>query len=198
MKLELKADDEWHLKNFMLSHLVDDLGIEEQKRDAARANKLADITALGEQEKLAKLREAIRVDALSSFAWFNLGATLGRAGLLQDAFEAYLFAGVCFPHDIEAWSRALMHGLRALRGNSLNAPLTICIARMAYRRNGQRFLEQVQKHLDEQDPGFPAAQLMELVADAVKDIDRMNPLTEVRLVGDGADYKVIAPAKKVP
>jgi len=30
---------------------------------------------------------------------------------------------------------------------------------------------------------------MELVADAVKDIDRMNPLTEVRMVGDGADTK---------
>jgi tetratricopeptide (TPR) repeat protein len=198
MKLQSKADDEWHLKNFMLSRLVDDLGIEEQKRDAARANKLADISALGEQEGLAKLREAIRVDALSSFAWFNLGATLGRAGLLQDSFEAYLFAGVCSPHDIEAWARALMHGLSALRENSLNAPLTICIARMAYRRNGQRFLEQVQKHLDEQDPRFPAAKLTELIADAVKDIDRMNPLTEVRMVGDGADYKVIARAEKVP
>jgi len=197
MKLESKADDEWHLKNFMLSHLVDDLGIEEQKREAARANKLADITALGEQEKLAKLREAIRVDALSSFAWFNLGATLGRAGLLQDSFEAYLFAGVCLPHDVEAWALALMHGLIVFRGNSLNASLTICVARMAYRRNGQRFLEQVQKHVDEQDPRFPAAKLMELVADAVKGIDRMNRLTEVRMVGDGADYKVIARAKEV-
>jgi len=198
MKLEPKPDDEWHLKNFMLSHLVDDLGIAEQKRDVARANKLADTTAFGEQEGLARLREAIRLDALSSFAWFNSGATLGRAGLLQDAFEAYLFAGICFPHDIEAWTRALMHGLNGLRRNSLNAPLTICIARMAYRRNGQRFLGEVQKHFDEQDPRFPATKLMELVADVVKDIDRMNPLTEVRMVGDGADYKVIARSKKVP
>jgi len=69
---------------------------------------------------------------------------------------------------------------------------------MAYRRNGQRFLGEVQKHFDEQDPRFPATKLMELVADVVKDIDRMNPLTEVRMVGDGADYKVIARSKKVP
>jgi tetratricopeptide (TPR) repeat protein len=197
MKLESKADDEWHLKNFMLSHLVDDLGLVEQKRDIAKAYKLADTTALGEQEGLARLREAIRLDALSSFAWFNLGATLGRAGLVQDAFEAYLFAGICFPHDIDAWTRALMHGLNGLQRNSLNAPLTICIARMAYRRNGQRFLEEVQKHFDKQDSRFPAAKLMGLVADAVKDIDRMNRLTEVRMVGQGANYEVMLRAKKV-
>jgi len=197
MQLEPKSDEEWHLKNFMLSHVVDDLGILEQKRDPDRANKLADILTVGEQEGLARLREAIRIDALSSLAWFNLGATLGRAGLLQDAFEAYLFAGVCFPRNIEAWTRALMHGLSVLRKNSLNAPLTICIARMAYRRNGQEFLEEVRKHFDEQDCGFPAAELMELVTDAVKDIDRMNRLTEVRMVGQGANYEVIPMTEKV-
>jgi hypothetical protein len=39
---------------------------------------------------------------------------------------------------------------------------------------------------------------MELVAVAVKDIDRANRQFEVRMVGDGADYKVVARAKKVP
>lgn len=192
-------DDEWHLKNFMLSHVVDDLGIAEQKRDPDSAKKLTDISAAGEpEEELARLREAIRADALSSFAWFNLGAALGRAGLLQDSFKAYLFAGVCFPYDVEAWTRALMHGFKVLGRNPLNAPLTICIARMAYRRNGQKFLEEVQRHFDKQDSGFPSTKLMELVAVAVKDIDRANRQFEVRMVGDGADYKVVARAKKVP
>jgi tetratricopeptide (TPR) repeat protein len=194
MKLEPKSDDddEWHLKNFMLSHVVDDLGIAEQKRDPDSANKLADVSAVGEPEDgLARLREAIRVDSLSSFAWFNLGAALGRAGLLQDSFEAYLFAGVCFPYDVEAWTRALMHGFKVLRKNPLNVPLTICIARMAYRRNGQKFLEEVRTHFDKQDSGFPSAKLMELVADAVKDIDRVNRPFEVRMVGGGANYEVM-------
>jgi hypothetical protein len=192
-------DDEWHLKNFMLSHVVDDLRIAQQKRDPDSANNLAGMSAVGETEEgFARLREAIRVDALSSFAWFNLGAALGRAGLLQDSFEAYLFAGVCFPYDVEAWTRALMHGFKVIGTNPLNANLTICIARMAYRRNGQKFLEEVQKHFDKQDPAFPSANLMELVAVAVKDIDRANRLFEVRMVGQGADYKVVARAKKVP
>jgi hypothetical protein len=125
-----------------------------------------------------------------------LGGTFSRAGLFQDAFEAYLFAGVCRPLDVEAWTRALMHGLRVLNGNSLNAPLTICIARMAYRHNGQRFLDEVRKHFSQQDAGFPAAKLMALVADTVKDIGRMNRLTEVRMVGQGANYQVIQRAEK--
>ena len=192
-------DDEWHLKNFMLSHLVDDLGIAQQERNPDSAKNLAGMSAVGETEEgLERLREAIRVDALSAFAWFNLGAALGRAGLLQDSFEAYLFAGVCFPYDVEAWTRALMHGFKVLSTNPRNAPLTICIARMAYRRNGQKFLEDVQKHFDKQDPGFPSTKLMELVAGAVKDIDRANRPFEVRMVGEGADYKVVARAKKVP
>jgi len=191
-------DDEWHLKNFMLSHVVDDLGIAEQRRDPDSAKRLADISAVGEPEEgLARLREAIHGDALSSFAWFNLGAALGRAGLLQDSFEAYLFAGVCFPYDVEAWTRALMHGFKVLDRNPLNAPLTICIARMAYRRNGQKFLEEVQRHFDKQDSGFPSAKLMELVAVAVKDIDRANRLFEVRMVGEGANYEVMPRAEKV-
>jgi hypothetical protein len=32
---------------------------------------------------------------------------------------------------------------------------------------------------------------MNLMADAVKDIERVNRLTEVRVVGRGADYKVV-------
>jgi tetratricopeptide (TPR) repeat protein len=197
MKLEPNADAEWHLRNFMLSHLVDDLGIVEQERDTERANKLADISTVSEQEGLARLREAIRADALSSFAWFNLGASLARAGLSQDAFQAYLFAGVCFPYDVEAWTRALMHGLGVFDRNSLNASLTVCIARMAYRRNGQRFLDELQKSLDKQEPGFPVVTVMEIVAAAVKDTDRTNPITEVRMVGEGADYTVIASAKQI-
>jgi hypothetical protein len=38
---------------------------------------------------------------------------------------------------------------------------------------------------------------MELVTDAVKDIDRMNRLTEVRMVGQGANYEVIPMTEKV-
>jgi len=197
MKLEPKADAEWHLKNFMLSHLVDDLGMGEQKRDPNKGIKLAGIATINEGEGLTRLREAIRADALSSFAWFNLGAVFGRADVFQDAFEAYLFAGVCQPHDTEAWTRALMYGLNAIGKNSLNTPLVICGARMAYRRNGQKFLEELRKQVDQQASVFPATELMSLVADAVKDIDRMNRLTEVRIVGHGADYEVIPHAKKL-
>jgi hypothetical protein len=62
---------------------------------------------------------------------------------------------------------------------------------VAYRRNGQRFLEEVRRHLNLQHPAFPANELMALVADAVKDIDRRNRLTEVRMLGQGAEYEVI-------
>jgi tetratricopeptide (TPR) repeat protein len=197
MTVESKPDDEWHLKNFMVSHLVDDLGMGEQKRDPSTANRPADITTLDKEEGLNSLREAIRADALSSFAWFNMGAAIGRESASQEAFQAYLFAGVCFPPDVEAWSRALLFGLKLAKNNSLNVPLSICIARFAYRWNGLRFLEQLQKHVGLQPPGFPAADFMGLVADAVKDIDRMKRLTEVRMVGQGSNYKVVLSANKL-
>jgi hypothetical protein len=36
---------------------------------------------------------------------------------------------------------------------------------------------------------------MNIVADGVKDIDRSNRLTEVRMVGEGANYEVILRAR---
>jgi len=190
MTLEEKPNEEWHLKNFMVSHL-DKLDIGTQDRNPVRAIEMCNVTSTDESQTLTKLQEAVRVDALCSLAWFNLGASFGRAARAQEAFESYLFAGVCCGLDVEAWTRALLHGLAVLRDNSINVPLIVCIVRVAYRRNGQKFLEELRKRLDQQDPAFPVAALIGIVADAVKDIDRRNRLTEVRMLGKGADYEVI-------
>ena len=50
--------------------------------------------------------------------------------------------------------------------------------------------------VDQQEPGFPRIELMNLVADAVKGIDRLNCLTEVRMTGEGPNYKVILHASE--
>ena len=52
-------------------------------------------------------------------------------------------------------------------------------------------LDELRKVVDLQGPEFPVAELMNLMANAVKDIERVNRLTEVRVVGRGADYKVV-------
>lgn len=196
MEKEVKPDAEWLLKDFVLSHLVEDLGIAEQQPCSHWPNKLTDPSGISEEEAHNRLLLAIRSDALSSFAWFNLGASFGQLGAKVDAFKAYLFAAICLPHDVEAWGRALLYGISSLRAEPLNASLAVCIARMAYRRNGQTFLAELGKLVDRQEPGFPRTELMNLVGDAVKDIDRLNRLTEVRMVGEGPNYEVILRAEK--
>jgi hypothetical protein len=196
MEKELKPDAEWLLKDFMLSYLVEDLGIIEQQPSSHGPNKLTDPTGISDEEAHSRLLQAIRLDALCSFAWFNLGASFGRSGVAAEAFRAYLFAGICLPYDVEAWCRALLYGLSSLRKDSLIACVVICIARLAYRCNGQRFLAELGKLVDQQAPSFPRTGLMNLVADAVKDIDRLNRLTEVRMTGEGPNYKVILRAEE--
>jgi hypothetical protein len=191
MEKELKPDAEWLLKDFMLSYVVENLTITEQQHSSHGPNKLTDPSGLSDEQERSSLLEAIRLDALCSFAWFNLGASFARSGADPEAFRAYLFAGISRPQDVEAWCRALLHCLSSIRKDPMNASLLICIARMAYRCNGQQFLAKLEQMVAQQPPGFPHIELMNLVADSVKDIDRLNRFTEIRILGEGPNYKVI-------
>jgi len=191
MEQETKPDAEWLLKEFMLSYVVEHLGITEQQVCSHGPNRLTDPSGLSDEEIRSNLWRAIKSDALCSFAWFNLGADFGQSHASTDAFRAYLFAGITFPQDIEAWCRALLYGLASASKDPLIPPLFICAAQMAYRRNGHNFLTEMAKLVEQQSPTCPKTELMNLVADAVKDIDRANRLEEVRLTGEGANYRVI-------
>ena len=196
VNLASEPDAEWYLKDFMLSHLVTVLGIREQKRDSKAADKLADVSSVDQEEKLPRLMEAIHLDALSSFAWFNVGAGRAQAGEFQSAFEGYLFAAICWPGDTEAFVKAMAHGLSLPGKNPVISIVTASAIRMAYRRNGQMFLDELRKFIEQQDPRFPSEVLMKMVAEIVKGINRTNRMTTLRMVGQGADYEVVSESEK--
>jgi Domain of unknown function (DUF4365) len=187
IRRERKADAEWRLKAFMLGVVVDDLGIERQKRNTTLANRLADVKGLGNGEALNRLEAAIHADALCAFAWYNRAAKQAESGEPQEIFLSYLFAAICRPSDIEAWSLALLNSLNSRQ----NAALTIWSAQMAYRRNGHAFLQGLEKLAREKLPQAPITDLMNVAGEAVKQVDRIKGLNVIRILGEGANYKEI-------
>ena len=191
LEAEPKADGEWHLKKFMLEHLIKVLNKDRQRRNPEAANKLADVIGLSPDEAKAQLDEAIRQDALCSFAWFNFGANCGRRLEHSDACSAYLCAALCFPGDVEAWARALLHLIA-----SNNRPERILwIAQVAYHYNRGTFIEQLYKtatESKEQNLSFPVSELVNLVGELARDRDRADESFELRMVGEGKHYKVLS------
>jgi len=192
IQAQTDLNEEWDLKKVMLSHIVDDLRIEKQKRNPKLANQLADMRGLSESEVLTRLDSALEADALCALAWYNRAGSPANRNATQDIFVTYLFSAVCAPYDIEAWSLALL--------NSLNSPdniaMMICAARMAYRRNGHTFLDHLEKFTKERAPQVPVTELMNLIGEAVRDVERGQKLKVIRLLGNDANFKELRFDKK--
>ena len=176
---------EWRLKKLMLSTVIDALGIVHQKRQPKLANELADISALSEGEIRDRLEAAIQADALCSYAWYNRGAYFSQSGQRQEAFLSYLFSAICRPGDIEAWCLALLNGLLLPQ----HKILSIRIAQMAYSCNGHAFLQSLEEFAKTKLPEVPHTQLMNLVGEAVKHVDRVGRRAVFRLLGAGSTYE---------
>jgi tetratricopeptide (TPR) repeat protein len=182
---------EWLLKLFALEHIVEKLGIENQKRDSAVGMDISRLSDSADEKRRDQLEATVRADALCSFAWFNLGAIYGAGDRSEDALVAYLIAAVSTPQDSEAWCRAFGYAFIARQTG-----LLLGIAQTAYQYNGQDFLRKLEILVAQQSPNFPRTELLNIVGEAVKGVDRLNRMMEVREIGLDGAFRVVLHSKK--
>lgn len=151
------------------------------------AIQLADWKKLKLEDKASCLLEALRKDALCALAWFNLGVDSIAQAKRDDAFFAFLVAGLIGRTDTEAWANALLLSLELPSYQRLAG----VIALAAYQINGQEFLNQVCKLTERQKPGFPSDELVDAVWKVVNSVERRKQGFEFRVLGDGTSYQSI-------
>jgi tetratricopeptide (TPR) repeat protein len=95
-------DDEWKLKEIVLQHIVDDLGIPRQDRRPYAGERG------GDSSDATELEDALRLDALGGLPWFNLGASRIASDDRLGAAVAFLAAALIMERDPQAWARAFI------------------------------------------------------------------------------------------
>jgi tetratricopeptide (TPR) repeat protein len=189
------AVDEWGLKELFLDRLTTEMDILSQDRDPSAA------TALMEQlnfettpsaQLVGALHTALRHDALSNVAWFNLGRAHLDLRDEQAALADYLGAAVSRRWDGEAWLNVWALAMRRSETIPLAASALACGARAAgqdFRRhlvrwtgaqpanfNGDAVLAKMDELLEKLTPKAGSGQLLRL-------IDCEGHVTEVAMGG---------------
>jgi tetratricopeptide (TPR) repeat protein len=185
LESESGADAEWRLKSFALDGITKLLGVEKQQRTPRDAVRLADVKELRPEDKEASLYKALRKDALCALAWFNLGVDSHARAKPDDAFVAFLLAGLIGRTDPEAWADALLLSLQSSKYQLLVAAIAVT----AYEINGQRFLDAVRKLAERQPPEFPSDELLDAIWKVVSSVDRPKGKFEIRVLGEGATFQ---------
>lgn len=174
---------EWILKHWLLSFLVDGLGMVSQRRDSTTANENVERAVASEDDSVAAqfLDDAIASDALSSLAWFNSGFVARKLGQDQLQWTSYLAAAVLQPEDVESWVNALMLGVN----QNVDPPLIWATIAAAHRFGGEDTKRQLVKFLREQSEDFDRDAIVALYDEVASVLprDQDDPLT-LRLFGD--------------
>jgi tetratricopeptide (TPR) repeat protein len=137
----------WGLKLYALKYIVEHLHYKIQKRRRPSAFDLAKF------QQATSLEEVLRVivpvldrDALSEFAWFDLGVGAGKFKNYDLAELAFLMAAMLRGNDPEAWGNALISGLNARSP----ARRVAMVVQEAYRLSGEQFITYVREAIKAQ------------------------------------------------
>jgi tetratricopeptide (TPR) repeat protein len=101
------SDAEWILKSRVIARIAAAAGQPSQIR---RHNALPtgfNPRLMQDDEIRSVCRDALRLDALCSLAWFNLGGVAQRAGDADAALHSFLIAALLTRGDIEAWANVI-------------------------------------------------------------------------------------------
>jgi len=180
-------DAEWHLKSWALAEIIKFLDIEKQTRNHFEATRQADIKGLSPGDAEVSLNKALRSDALCALAWFNLAVSAHAQKKPDHAFLGFLLAGLIGRTDPDAWANALLLSLSPSKYNSLVVAVTL----VAYKINGERFLDALRKLAERQQQGFPAAKLLDFVWEVVNAVESPKGGFEVRVLREGSSYDSI-------
>jgi tetratricopeptide (TPR) repeat protein len=161
---------EWRLKRWLLENLFENWGADDQVRQTSAASALVEEAqaSLSGVEAREAFHEALRLDWLSGFAWFNLGVAEEREiGDHEAALFAFIACGLCQPGDTEAWINAIV-----IAGNLGSAPvdamLMELVAIYAYFANGDALLTELSRFARQQGDDFPVAEYVNAVEAAIR------------------------------
>lgn len=104
-----------------------------------------------------------------------------------DAFLPFLAVALNMRTETESWCWSILTGLFASTGQAAIAD----IITTAYLINGESFVEGASKFSEKLPQDFPKDEFLTAVEEIVSKISRTSPPTVLRILGKGADYKVI-------
>ena len=137
-------------------------------------------------EFIARLQEALKLDALCALAWFNLGTCLNEQGKCDDACIAFLFAALIQRGDAVSWANAFALAMSVkdyqfLAGHIVVAARSSC---------GEIFTEQLFRLADSQPGDFPRLEFLTGINDALSRIPENGSAFQVRFLLENGNVKV--------
>lgn len=134
------ADCEWALKSHAIDWIRKYIGVDKQKRITPifteDFNPALSQSTIGQTESACI--NALKSDALSAIAWFNIGAVKLREQDYTGALNCYLVAALVVPCDVESWINVI-----SLAKKTENILLFSAALVTAYEKNGYDFLNKL-------------------------------------------------------
>ena len=151
---------EWRLKARVLDHVIEELGIDQQERRAEEAARASDPARLPASfaEARGALIDALKLDALSELAWFNLAHTNLQLGRRDEVLLPYLVPALLNEQDPEAWVRAYWFAVE--QGE---AEVAVDIILTAYRFCGRDFSDEAARFARTQGEAFPSEHFLSFI-----------------------------------
>lgn len=182
-------ESEWRLKACVLSSIRSMLECDEQKRQTEAAIKLAtpdNQLPHHAMEYRQRLQEALKQDALSGSAWFNLGVLECQIANQKSAFFPFLMAALINTGDVEAWCNAIAIGIS--RGyDSLVSDIILA----AYQLNGNDLMKQLIRFAQSQPEGFPITDFLNVMNKILSEVPREEKRFYVRLYENESNFHVL-------
>jgi tetratricopeptide (TPR) repeat protein len=181
---------EWRLKLHLLKEIRLRLSTDEQARQQSEAvKKLPKAVKSFSNELRPAIEEALNCDALCWPAWADLARVHTSEKRLADAFLPFLAVALNLRTDIESWCHTIVSGLCDPAGDS--QALLPDVVMTAYLINGETFVQQVIEFSDRFSDEFPKDDLLKAINEIVSQMPKESPPTELRMLGENAEYKVI-------
>jgi len=179
-------DQEWVLKEIVLSEIVNELGITSQERHAVVLE-----PAPTETDELIDL---LNQDALSPMVWWNLAVSRWEDGRLSDAAVPFLAAALITAWDANAWAHA---GLGFLDGERVDLFGLVLVT--GVRMSAGNMVPAMIQLVKDQAEGFPKKEFLAAVRASVEELPPARDSTELRMLrDDGTVESVYVPGATAP
>ncbi len=183
-------DEEWILKDGVLEYLICEYGFESQKRQIILAKHQEVFKKLDKEIVIIEdLKDAIKIDALNSLAWFNLGSLYKESKDWENAMVSYLLCALINRSDIEAWINAFK-----CSWNLGNTKLSLLIIKVGYKINGEEFIQLIYGIFEEIAMNVPnelISKLLDGIEQIVIDTKKYNISLPTLRIYDGNEFKNI-------
>lgn len=183
-------DEEWILKDSVLEYIINEYGLESQKREPRLAEQQEVFKKLGKEiVTIEDLKEVIKIDTLSSLAWFNLGWLYKESQDWENAMASYLFCALINRVDIEAWMNAFISAF-----NLGSTELSLLIIKVGYQINGEEFIQSIYSIFEDITTDVPKeliSKLLDGLEHMVSKTKQQNTSVPTLRIYDGNEFKNI-------